>query len=71
MTSLHDKYLRLSRYGGPRGRQRGGEDPKYGNEDREPARRRLFPPSFINLSILPKILPGHLMSDFVMGECDR
>ncbi len=37
-------------------------------------------PSFCNLSILPKILPGHMMSDvvailgsldFVMGECDR
>mgnify|MGYP006145914827 FL=1 len=37
-------------------------------------------PSFCNLSILSKILPGHMMSDvvsilgsfdFVMGECDR
>jgi NADH-quinone oxidoreductase subunit D len=34
----------------------------------------------VNLSILPKLLPGHFMSDvvailgsmdFVMGECDR
>jgi NADH-quinone oxidoreductase subunit D len=37
-------------------------------------------PSFVNLSILPKLLVGGLMSDtvailgsldFVMGECDR
>jgi NADH-quinone oxidoreductase subunit D len=37
-------------------------------------------PSFVNLSVLPTILPGHMMSDvvtilgsldFVMGECDR
>jgi len=28
-------------------------------------------PSFVNLSILPKLLLGHTMSDFVMGECDR
>src|SRR5471032_3082466 len=37
-------------------------------------------PSFVNLSILPKILPGHMVSDvvtilgsvdFVMGVCDR
>ena len=35
---------------------------------------------FVNLSILPELLPGHMMSDvvailgsldFVMGECDR
>ena len=37
-------------------------------------------PSFVNLSILPHVLPGHMVSDvvailgsfdFVMGECDR
>jgi NADH-quinone oxidoreductase subunit D len=37
-------------------------------------------PSFVNLSILSHLLPGHMMSDtvailgsfdFVMGECDR
>jgi NADH-quinone oxidoreductase subunit D len=37
-------------------------------------------PSFCNLSVLPWVLPGHLLSDttsilgsldFVMGECDR
>ena len=37
-------------------------------------------PSLVNLSILPKLLLGHTMSDlvailgsldFVMGECDR
>jgi NADH-quinone oxidoreductase subunit D len=37
-------------------------------------------PSFVNLSVLPEILPGSMMSDvvailgsldFVMGECDR
>ncbi|MEM1296802.1 MAG: NADH dehydrogenase (quinone) subunit D [Verrucomicrobiota bacterium] len=45
-----------------------------------PHRLKIRSPSFINLSILPKILPGHMMSDvaailgsldFVMGECDR
>ncbi|MEM7386261.1 MAG: NADH dehydrogenase (quinone) subunit D, partial [Verrucomicrobiota bacterium] len=45
-----------------------------------PHRMKIRSPSFVNLSILPKILPGHLMSDvvvilgsidFVMGECDR
>jgi NADH-quinone oxidoreductase subunit D len=45
-----------------------------------PHRLKIRAPSFVNLSILPKILPGHLMSDvvailgsldFVMGECDR
>ena len=45
-----------------------------------PHRLKIRSPSFCNLSILPKILPGHLMSDivvilgsldFVMGECDR
>jgi NADH-quinone oxidoreductase subunit D len=45
-----------------------------------PHRLRIRSPSFCNLSILSKILPGHMMSDvvailgsldFVMGECDR
>jgi NADH-quinone oxidoreductase subunit D len=45
-----------------------------------PYRLKIRSPSFINLSILPKMLPGHLLSDipsvlgsldFVMGECDR
>ncbi|CAB4244278.1 NADH-quinone oxidoreductase subunit D [Methylacidimicrobium sp. AP8] len=45
-----------------------------------PHRLKIRAPSFMNLSILPKLLPGHLMADvvailgsldFVMGECDR
>ncbi|MEM6821972.1 MAG: NADH-quinone oxidoreductase subunit D, partial [Verrucomicrobiota bacterium] len=45
-----------------------------------PHRLKIRAPSFCNLSILPKILPGHTVSDvvailgsvdFVMGECDR
>jgi NADH-quinone oxidoreductase subunit D len=45
-----------------------------------PHRLKIRGPSFQNLSILPKILPGHMMSDvvailgsldFVMGEADR
>jgi NADH-quinone oxidoreductase subunit D len=45
-----------------------------------PYRLKIRSPSFVNLSILPKLLPGHMMSDvvsvlgsfdFVMGECDR
>lgn len=45
-----------------------------------PHRLKIRAPSFINLSILPWLLPGHMMSDtvtifgsldFVMGECDR
>jgi NADH-quinone oxidoreductase subunit D len=45
-----------------------------------PYRLKIRAPSFVNLSILTKILPGHMMSDvvailgsldFVMGECDR
>ncbi|MBU6410698.1 MAG: NADH dehydrogenase (quinone) subunit D [Verrucomicrobia bacterium] len=45
-----------------------------------PYRMKIRAPSFVNLSILPKILPGCLVSDtvailgsldFVMGECDR
>jgi NADH-quinone oxidoreductase subunit D len=45
-----------------------------------PYRLKIRAPSFVNLSILPKLLPGHMLSDvpavlgsldFVMGECDR
>jgi NADH-quinone oxidoreductase subunit D len=45
-----------------------------------PHRLKIRAPSFCNLSILPKLLPGHMLSDvvsilgsldFVMGECDR
>jgi NADH-quinone oxidoreductase subunit D len=45
-----------------------------------PYRLKIRAPSFVNLSILGKILPGHMMADvvailgsidFVMGECDR
>nr|HRJ73114.1 NADH dehydrogenase (quinone) subunit D [Terrimicrobiaceae bacterium] len=45
-----------------------------------PYRLKIRAPSFVNLSILPKILPGHMVSDvvtilgsidFVMGEADR
>lgn len=45
-----------------------------------PYRLKIRSPSFVNLSILPALLPGHMMSDtvailgsldFVMGECDR
>jgi NADH-quinone oxidoreductase subunit D len=45
-----------------------------------PFRLKIRAPSFVNLSILPRLLPGHMVSDvvailgsfdFVMGECDR
>ena len=45
-----------------------------------PHRLKIRSPSFVNLSILPKLPPDHMMSDvvailgsldFVMGECDR
>jgi NADH-quinone oxidoreductase subunit D len=45
-----------------------------------PNRLKIRAPSFVNLSILSHLLPGHMMSDtvailgsldFVMGECDR
>lgn len=45
-----------------------------------PYRLKIRSPSFVNLSILPALLPGHMVSDtvsilgsidFVMGECDR
>ena len=65
----------------------GHENPKgelgfyiYSKGGGTPYRLKIRAPSFVNLSILPKILPGHMMSDvvsilgsldFVMGECDR
>lgn len=45
-----------------------------------PHRMKIRSPSFVNISILHKLLPGHMVSDtvsilgsldFVMGECDR
>ena len=45
-----------------------------------PHRLKIRAPSFVNLSILSDLLPGHMISDvtsilgsfdFVMGECDR
>jgi len=45
-----------------------------------PYRLKIRSPSFVNLSVVPEILPGHMVSDvpailgsldFVMGECDR
>ena len=45
-----------------------------------PYRLKIRAPSFCNLSVLPWVLPGHLLTDtttilgsldFVMGECDR
>ena len=45
-----------------------------------PYRLKIRAPSFVNLSVLPELLPGHTISDvvailgsidFVMGECDR
>jgi NADH-quinone oxidoreductase subunit D len=45
-----------------------------------PYRLKIRSPSFVSLSILPRLLPGHMISDvpailgsldFVMGECDR
>ena len=45
-----------------------------------PHRLKIRAPSFVNLSILPELLPGATLSDvvailgsldFVMGECDR
>src|SRR5262245_37617386 len=45
-----------------------------------PHRLKIRSPSFASLSILPRVLPGHMVSDvvailgsldFVMGECDR
>ncbi len=45
-----------------------------------PYRMKIRSPSFCNLSILPKMMPGHMVADvpvilgsldFVLGECDR
>jgi NADH-quinone oxidoreductase subunit D len=45
-----------------------------------PHRLKIRAPSFVNLSVLPWVAPGHMLSDmtailgsldFVMGECDR
>lgn len=45
-----------------------------------PYRLKIRSPSFVTLSVLPQLLPGHMISDivsilgsldFVMGECDR
>ena len=45
-----------------------------------PHRLKIRSPSFVNLSIMSKLIPGHMVSDivailgsfdFVMGECDR
>ena len=45
-----------------------------------PYRMKIRSPSFANLSVLPWVMPGHMVSDtvaifgsldFVMGECDR
>lgn len=45
-----------------------------------PHRLKIRSPSFVNLSVLPELLKGHMMADvvailgsldFVMGECDR
>jgi NADH-quinone oxidoreductase subunit D len=45
-----------------------------------PHRMKIRSPSFVNLSILANLIPGHMLSDvpailgsldFVMGECDR
>lgn len=65
----------------------GAENPKgelgfyiYSKGGGVPYRLKIRAPSFVNLSILQKILPGHMISDvvtilgsvdFVMGECDR
>ncbi len=65
----------------------GHENPKgelgfyiYSKGGGTPYRLKIRSPSFVNLSILPKLLPGHMVGDvvavlgsfdFVMGECDR
>jgi len=65
----------------------GAENPKgelgfyiYSRGGGTPYRLKIRGPSFVNLSILSHLLPGHVMSDtvailgsldFVMGECDR
>jgi len=65
----------------------GHENPKgelgfyiYSKGGGTPHRLKIRAPSFVNLSILAHLLPGHMVSDivailgsfdFVMGECDR
>lgn len=65
----------------------GHENPKgelgfylYSRGGGTPYRMKIRSPSFVNLSILSHLLPGHMVSDtvsilgsldFVMGECDR
>lgn len=65
----------------------GHENPKgelgfyiYSKGGGTPYRLKIRSPSFVNLSILSRLLPGHMVSDvvavlgsfdFVMGECDR
>lgn len=65
----------------------GAENPKgelgfyiYSRGGGAPYRLKIRAPSFVNLSILSHLLPGHMISDvvsilgsldFVMGECDR
>jgi NADH-quinone oxidoreductase subunit D len=65
----------------------GAENPKgelgfyiYSKGGGVPYRLKIRAPSFVNLGIIPKITPGHMVSDvvsilgsidFVMGECDR
>ena len=65
----------------------GHENPKgelgfyiYSKGGGTPYRMKIRAPSFVNLSIIPKIFPGCMVSDtvailgsldFVMGECDR
>jgi len=48
--------------------------------DTKPVRWRIRPPSFVNLSVIPKLAEGHLVSDLIMinasldivlGEIDR
>lgn len=65
----------------------GAENPKgelgfyiHSRSGGTPYRMKIRAPSFVNLSVLSAMLPGHMMSDtvailgsldFVMGECDR
>jgi len=65
----------------------GAENPKgelgfyiHSNGGGVPNRLKIRSPSFCNLSLTSKLLPGHMVSDipailgsldFVMGECDR
>jgi NADH-quinone oxidoreductase subunit D len=65
----------------------GAENPKgelgfyiYSQGGGTPYRLKIRSPSFVSVSLLPLLLPGHMISDvmaiigsldFVMGECDR